>query len=210
MENVNPTETSPAPRKSRRWLLLAMFLLFAAPLIAAWVLYLNINHWHFGTTNHGEFIKPPRQLVLTALPLPIAGGSLAPDYFKGRWTLVYIGSSVCSADCEGALYNTRQVRYAMGEKIESVQRLYLVDGTPANPDKLTRLHPDLTVADIASREGQMLADRFSDNGAAPPDMGRYIYLVDPRGFYVLRYATHADPEGLLKDMKHLLGGGGGM
>ncbi|MGH8369856.1 MAG: hypothetical protein ACRESC_02630 [Gammaproteobacteria bacterium] len=203
-------EITAAPRRSQRWLLLGMFMLFLIPLIAAWVLYLNINRWHFGTTSHGEFIEPPRELTLAPLPLPITGGTLAADYFKGRWTMVYIGATICDADCEGALYNTRQVRYAMGQKIEVVQRLYLVDGVPADPGKLTRLHPDMTVANFTGRAGEMLVDGFSDNGAMPPGFGHYIYLVDPRGFYVLRYATDSDPQGLLKDLQHLLGGGGGM
>ncbi|HEX6550219.1 MAG TPA: hypothetical protein VF117_06045 [Gammaproteobacteria bacterium] len=212
MENTKTTDTATMPSsRRRRWILVAMFMLFAAPLIAAWVLYLNINRWHFGTTSHGEFIKPPRQLTLAAgLPLPITGGTLSPDYFKGRWTMVYVGKANCDADCEGALYNTRQVRYAMGQKIEAVQRLYLVDGTPADPGKLTQLHPDMTVANIASRPGETVVDQFSDNGATPPGFGRYIYLVDPRGFYVMRYATDSNPQGLLKDMQRLLGGGGDM
>jgi len=211
MTETNPTDTKNSSPKTRRWLLVGMFLLFAAPLIAAWVLYLNINRWHFGTTSHGEFIKPPRLLALPSdLPLPIAGGMLSPDYFKGRWTMVYIGKPNCDPDCEGALYNTRQVRYALGEKIEAVQRLYLVDGVPADPGKLTRLQPDMTVANISNRDGQALVDHFSNNGAAPPGFGRYIYLVDPRGFYVMRFATDSDPKGLLKDLQRLLGGGGGM
>jgi hypothetical protein len=213
MENMNTTDTPDTQTttgKSHRWLLLGMFLLFLVPLIAAWVLYLNINRWHFGTTSHGEFIKPPRELALAPLPLPITGGVLSTDYFKGHWTMVYIGTANCDADCEGALYNTRQVRYAMGEKIEAVQRLYLVDGKPTDPSKLTHLHPDMTVVNFAGREGEALVDRFSDNGAMPPGFGKYIYLVDPRGFYVMRYATDADPQGLLKDLQHLLGGGGSM
>lgn len=214
MENMNANDApvqADAPRKSRRWLLVAMFLLFSAPLIAAWVLYLNIDRWHFGTTSHGEFIKPPRQLTIpAALPLPVTGGTLSPDYFKGRWTMVYISASDCDADCEGALYNTRQVRYAMGQKIEAVQRLYLVDGQPANAAKLTRLQPDMTIANIANRDGQAFADRFSDNGSMPPPFGRYIYLVDPRGFYMMRYATDSNAQGLLKDLQRLLGSGGGM
>jgi hypothetical protein len=212
MGNTNsPDNTAnPAPGKSHRWFLVGIFLLFAAPLIAAWILYLNINRWHFGTISHGEFIKPPRELVLSALPLPITGGELATDYFKGHWTMVYIGPTNCNADCEGALYNTRQVRYAMGEKIEAVQRLYLVDGMPADPGKLTQLHPDMTVVNFSGRQGEALVDQFSDNGTMPPGFGKYIYLVDPRGFYVMRYATDSDPQGLLKDLQHLLNGGGSM
>lgn len=210
MDNMNQTDTPTSPARSRRWLLVVMFLLFMTPLIAAWVLYLNINRWHFGNTSHGEFIKPPRQLTLPALPLPISGGTLSPDYFKGHWTMVYVGATECDADCEGALYNTRQVRFALDEKMQIVQRLYLVDGQPADPAKLTRLHPDMTTANFANRDGETLVDSFSDNGKSPPGFGHYIYLVDPRGFYVLRYATDSDPKGLLKDLQRLLGGGGGM
>lgn len=192
----------------RRWPLLAIVALFAVPLVAAWLLYLNINHFDFGTTNHGEFIRPPRLLAPPRLPLPLAGGMLAPDYFKGRWTLVYLSAAFCDADCEAGLYVTRQVRYALGQKIEAVQRLYLVEGIPQDPGKLQRLQPDLTVADVAGATGQAFVRVFSADGRSPPDLGRYIYLVDPRGFYMMRYPVNGNPQDLLKDLQHLLGGGG--
>lgn len=195
-------------RRPRRWPLILLFVLFAAPLIAALVLYFNINRFNIGSTSHGEFIKPARALQMAALPLPLATGTLAPDFFKGHFTLVYLSTAACNPDCEDALYVTRQVRYAMGQKIELVQRLYLVDGVPQNPAKLLRLHPDLTVADVSGAAGQNFIRQFSPDGRQPPEQGRFIYLVDPRGFYVMRYSVNANPEGLLNDLKHLLGGGG--
>ncbi|MHB8424162.1 MAG: hypothetical protein ACYDB9_03270 [Gammaproteobacteria bacterium] len=205
-----PNPIKPAHRR-QPWILIGILsAIFILPLIAAWILYFNINRWPLGSTSHGEFIKPARQLVTASLPLPFAGGTLAPDFFKGRWTLVYMSTAFCNPDCEEALYVTRQVRFAMGQQIKEVQRLYLVEGTPQNPGKLLRLHPDLTVVDIANAAGRSFVQQFSRDGHSAPQVGKFIYLVDPRGFYIMRYAINAKPEGLLKDLQHLLGQDGGM
>ena len=207
---VDSLEPPRAHRKSP-WILISILCaVFILPVIAAWFLYLNINSFHFGTTQHGEFIQPARALNMVALPLPLAGGTLAPDYFKGRYTLVYLSGAVCNPDCEEALILTRQTRVALGQKIESAQRLYLVDGTPANPAKLLREQPDLTMADVSSPAGQGFIRQFSTDGKSTPNTGKYIYLVDPRGYYMMRYPISGPPEGLLKDLQHLLGQSGGM
>ena len=207
-----PEPLPPArPRRKSPWLLVGILAaVFVLPVIAAWLLYLNINNLHFGTTQHGEFVKPARQLNLAALPLPLAGGTLAADYFKGRYTLVYLSASVCNPDCEEALILTRQTRLALGQKIESAQRLYLVQGTPANPAKLLREQPDLTVADVSGPLGRSFISQFSMDGKSIPDIGKYVYLVDPSGYYIMRYSISGPPEGLLKDLRQLLGQSGGM
>lgn len=189
-----------ATRKNRRTILL-LFLVFVAPLAASWLLYLNTDRLGLPTTNQGEFVKPPRALIYANLPLPLTGGSLASDYLSNhRWTLVYVGSPDCGADCEQALNVTRQTRLALGEQVDRVQRLYLVDGKPAKPGILEQ-DTALTVAD-ASGEGVLLR-QFDPPAAAD----RSIYVVDPHGYLVMRYSLDADPKGLLKDLRHLLGGG---
>lgn len=208
------TAESPKPSVWRRkpWIIVAILAaIFVIPVVAAWVLYLNIDSAHLGTTQHGEFVQPARALQVAPLPLPMASGTLAANYFdNGRYTLVYMGGAFCNPDCEEALILTRQTRIAMGPKIESVQRLYLVDGAPANPTKLMRQQPDLTVASVAGTAGQAFARQFSLDGKRVPGSDKYIYLVDPRGFYIMRYSIDGPPEGLLKDLKHLLGEDGGM
>ena len=206
-----PEQALPAARRKRPWILFAVLsAIFVIPVVVAWVLYLNINNFNFATTQHGEFIKPARLLAMPPLSLPLAGGTLAPDYFKGRYTLVYLSAAACNPDCEEALILTRQTRVALGQKIESAQRLYLVDGAPANPAKLLREQPDLTVANVSSPAGKSFIQQFSADGKSAPDIGKYIYLVDPRGFYIMRYSISGKPEGLLKDLQHLLGENGGM
>lgn len=212
---TEPAEQTHAVKLSlwrrKPWIMIAILCAICAlPVIAAWLLYLNIDNVHLGTTQHGEFVRPARALRVTALPLPMAGGTLAPDYFKGRFTLVYFGGAFCNADCEEALILTRQTRLALGPKIESAQRLYLVDGVPSNPAKLTREQPDLTVADVSGATGRAFVRQFSLNGKTVPSSDKYIYLVDPRGFYILRYSIAGPPEGILKDLRHLLGQDGGM
>ncbi|MGH8312685.1 MAG: hypothetical protein ACRER9_05310 [Gammaproteobacteria bacterium] len=204
-------EQTPPVRRKKTWVMIAILLaVFVIPLVAAWILYLNINSLHFGTSQHGEFITPPRELSMATLPLPLVGGTLAPDFLKGRFTLVYMSAAFCNADCEEALILTRQTRVALGQKIESAQRLYLVEGTPGNPAKLLREQPGLTVADVSSPAGQGFIQQFSADGKSAPDVGKYIYLVDPKGFYIMRYPISGNPEGLLKDLQHLLGQSGGM
>lgn len=209
-QTVEPLPPS-QPRHKSPWLLIGILAaVFVLPVVAAWLLYLNINRVNFGTTQHGEFVTPAHLLHPVALPLPLAGGTLAPDYFLKRYTLVYLGAADCNADCEAALILTRQTRLALGRRIESAQRLYLVLGAPANPAKLSREQPDLTVADVSGSAGQEFIRQFSADGHSTPDIGKYIYLVDPRGYYVLRYPIQGPPEGLLKDLQHLLGQGGGL
>ncbi|MDE2090661.1 MAG: hypothetical protein KGJ08_02010 [Gammaproteobacteria bacterium] len=209
--NNNTEPMSPPTRPNRPWLIVGILAaVFLVPLVIAWVLYLNINHFNFGTNQHGEFITPARALVTPPIPLPLTGKSLAPDFFKNRYTLVYMSTAACNADCEEALYLTRQIRYAMGQKIESVQRLYLVVGAPEDPAKLERQQADVTVADISGPEGKRFIQQFSVDGKSMPDIGKFIYLVDARGFYIMRYSISGNPEGLLKDLRHLLGQSGGI
>ena len=187
-------------RKNRRTLLL-LFLVFVGPVVASWLLYLYAGRLGLPTTNQGEFMRPPRALAYDKLPLPLTGGSLAADYLSShRWTLIYLGGPDCGRDCEQALYVTRQTRLALGEQVDLLQRLYLVMGKPGVPAVLEQ-DAGLTVAD-ASGEPALLK-QFDP----PATAAHYLYVADPHGYLVMRYSLDADPKGLLKDLRHLLGGG---
>jgi hypothetical protein len=195
-------------RRQRRYLI-ALALLFFAPLGLAFYLYYGPVGWRpAGRVNHGELIDPPRPLPALALPLlaadPVAAGSVAtarstdPDFLKRKWTLLYWGPGTCPRRCRTTLYNTRQVRTALNRDQGRVQRVYIAEGACCDMQFLRTEHPDLITGAAAS-----LALLLEPDGVSPVVAAR-IYLVDPLGNLMLSYAPDANPKGMLDDLKRLL------
>ncbi|HEX7964308.1 MAG TPA: hypothetical protein VF651_01215 [Gammaproteobacteria bacterium] len=179
-------ETQKAANKNR-WVLLVLLAVFLAPALGSWLLYANLDKVHLGTTNKGEFVQPPRPVDATGLPLPA-------DYFLHHLTLVYVGGAGCGADCRGALQAMQVSELALGENSRQVQRLYLASGAP---DAEAKQDTGLTAVDGTGRAALAAFD-----GADAP---KYVYLVDPKGYVVLRYPLSEDPKHILQDLRHLLG-----
>ena len=108
----------------RRWIVVALVVLFLAPLAGSWLLF------HFtplgqggGGASHGTLIEPPRQLPDRTLQ-PIDGGSETATLY-GKWSLVYLVNSACDTACEQNLYRMRQLRLAQGKHGTRVQRILI-------------------------------------------------------------------------------------
>ena len=187
-------DEKPDPKTVRknRLMLLLLLAVFLLPALGSWLLYANIGKVNLGTTNHGEFVEPPRLLDTTGLSLP-AG------FFDHHFTLTYLGGPGCETECRRALSIMRGTQLALGEQAQQVQRLYLATGEAAGD--VTQGDTGLSGADAA---GLALLKGF--DGADAP---KYIYLVDPKGYVVLRYPLSGDPKWILQDLRHLLGGGEG-
>lgn len=178
-----------ATAKKNRLILLALLLVFLVPFLGAYWMYLHPGALELGTTNNGEFVQPARLLDASGVDLP--KGYLADH----KWTLVYVGAPQCDAGCERALATMHQTHAALGENFHLVQRLYLVTGKPGSRAP----EPGLAVADVS--QAPALLKQFDD----PATAAGYIYLVDPRGYLMMRYSLADNPKGLLKDLRHLLG-----
>jgi cytochrome oxidase Cu insertion factor (SCO1/SenC/PrrC family) len=178
-------------RKNRLTLLL-LLLVFLLPALGSWLLYANRAHVHLGTTNKGQFVQPPRQLDTAAIGLPA-------DWFAHHLTLVYAGGESCADTCRQALHVMQGTRLALGEQTDQVRLLYLSAGIPVAD--VIQANPGVTGRDVKS---EVLSAGF--DGADAP---KYIYLVDPKGYVVLRYPLSQDPKDILIDLRHLLGAGEG-
>lgn len=191
--------------RRQRLKLLAIFFLFALPLLVAVIWNANTDRWRPGnSTNYGELISPARPLA--AFDMQDLGGThITQDFLRGKWTLVYIGPAQCGKECQGNLYTMRQVRVALNEKIDRVQRLWVLsDATQAKQlPVLLSDHPGLAVAKPSTAELEHFLVQFSTSETTGPVLGR-IYLVDPLGNLMMRYPPVADPKGLLKDLQRLL------
>ena len=188
-------------RRQRR-LLIGLALLFIAPLALAFYLYYGHGTWHpGGRVNVGQLIEPPRPLPPLALPLA-GSGSTEPNFLKGKWTFLYVGSGPCAEDCRARLYDTRQVRLALDRDMNRVQRVFIADGDCCDAQFL-QAHPGLITirADVAAAPLLALLpgrDTGSTAGAQP------VYLIDPLGNLMMSYAPDVKPKGMLQDLKRLL------
>jgi cytochrome oxidase Cu insertion factor (SCO1/SenC/PrrC family) len=193
-------QASSQRRRGLRTLLLVVAI-FVAPVMASWVLYLTRDHWGLSMGNYGELIEPARPL--TGLTLErLEGGSLSIDELRGKWVLVYIGSSNCASPCQESLYKMRQVRLALNEDMRRVHRLLIL----TDQEKLAKLreglkpYPGMIVVATSDDRLTQVRREFGLEVRG----GESIYLVDPLGNLMMRYDTGAEPKGMLKDLRRLL------
>lgn len=188
------------PRKiiSPRLLVIVVFAMFLIPFLTAW--FLTYLDWQpAGTTNHGSLIEPVRLVTSDGL-VGTDQGAPIDDFFRGKWTLVFVGRPPCDADCQSALYTVRQVRLALGKDMGRVQRLYvLTESNQDGGDAFLASHPGLQV--VSANRDWLKTFSLSEEQAAPDQR---IFVVDPLGYLMMHYAATAEPEGILKDLKRLL------
>ncbi len=180
--------------------LLIMLGVFAAPGLAAWFLFLNPQYLPSGRSNLGELISPVVPLPADlALSTP-AGSALDREALAGKWTLVYLAGGDCDDPCRGRLRDMRQIRLALGDGSLSTERLLILTdpGAGALGIELAGQYPGLRVAltDGAGRLPGLL-----DQGDAA--LGR-LYILDPLGNLMMRYAPDAPAKHTLKDLGRLI------
>ena len=202
-------------RTKRVWLTPALILVvILIPLVFAVLLYFHPAWFSLGHTNHGRLVTPPVKITDAGLSLPprtspaaaTTGASVArklsplpAGYFGGHWTLVYIGTGGCHADCKAAMYAMRQARLATGEHMRKVQRLYVVTPAQMPGSDFQSNWPGVTVAIAAGKAGTAFLRQFTK---IRPAGG--IYIVDPNGLLMMTFSKRANPDGLVKDVRHLL------
>ena len=184
-------------RNRGRWILIGIFLLFFVPVIFAWLLNVESPAWlPFAETNHGDLIRPSLSFPLTNLRTTDAR-PVPTELLQGKWTLVYVERSDCVADCERAIYRTRQVRHALGKDMQRIQRLLVVASANVQATVNRVQKYDAGISVVAAEPRWFESASFVRSGAD-------IYLVDPQGYLVMSYAKTADPSGLISDLERLL------
>ncbi len=200
------TSPSPAAGRKRPWLILALlFLVFAGPMIAAWVAVQQDTLRPGRSSVKGQLVQPARP-VTSAMLQGLDGAALAPDLLQGRWLLLYIGDSACGEVCQRSLYNMRQTRLAVGEDTHRVRRLLvLTDGALSPPlQDILDSHKGLAVAVAEPAALEEFLAQFHVEPGDDPASEQRIYILDPLGNLVLFYGPKAEPKAMLEDLERLL------
>lgn len=195
---MSPMSPPHRPLTSGRRAVLLATLLLVAPFAVAFGL-----HWFkwrpTNTGNHGTLIQPPRPLPENGLreadgrPLPTAD-------LRGKWLLVLAGDGPCEADCTRQLHLMRQIQIAQNKEMSRLRRVWLSAGAARDPllPQLRQQYPELVVA-IPPGGDAATAWRYALDGSS-----YRLYLVDPLGNAMMRYAPETDPTHVRKDLERLL------
>lgn len=196
--------TATVNRTTARRKIILLAALFALPVIIAYGLY--FSGWRptaFG--NYGELVQPARPIADATLIL-LDGRTMHFSELRGKWTLMTFSPAECLSACERNLVKIRQVIAAQGQKAERVQSLFVVTDTRAR-DWLRytiKDYPGMRAIVGPPDAVMALRSQFALSIGSPQDDLNRIYLVDPRGSFMMSYPAEADANGIRKDLARLL------
>jgi hypothetical protein len=176
-----------ARRRSARRNLIAITAVALFPFIGSGLLYWL---WKPGAyVNYGQLIEP--------VPIAQAAGPPALQALEGKWVFLMVDGGACDEYCRRKLYAMRQVRLTQGKDMERIERAWLVDDGAATSPEVLGEYAGTHRVDAA---GNPLIARLAPGGSARD----HLYIVDPLGNVMMRYARDADPSRIKKDLTRLL------
>ena len=184
-------------RKGRRTLI-GLFALFFGPLLFAMAWYAFAPGYAPPATPHGMLIEPAQPLE--PFRLESGGGeTLTLEELRGQWHLVHFVPERCDEACRERLYETRQIRDALGEDRSRVRRLVVAGAgrSTRGLEEVLEEHPRLVVMQGGGRSGfgrQFPMERGSGT----------VFLVDPNGNLMMRFEPGVPPADMLEDLENLL------
>jgi cytochrome oxidase Cu insertion factor (SCO1/SenC/PrrC family) len=201
-----PQPEAAARQRTRmgRLKMLLVWAVCAAPVVASYLSYYVIKPQ--GRSNYGALITPPVPLpAATGLHLSrLDGQPVAPDALKGQWLLVVVAPAACNAQCEQQLWLQRQLREVLGKDKDRLDRVWLLpQEAGAEPAPVRQaLLPALAQAWVLRAPAAELQAWLKPEAGQTQEA--HLYLVDPRGDWMMRFPANADPTRVKKDLLKLL------
>ncbi len=182
-----------------RWKMLVVLLVCIAPVVASYLTFYVVRPE--GRRNFGELIDPQRPLP-DVVATTLEGGAVNLQTLKDQWLLMSVASGTCDAACTAHLYLQRQLREGLGKDKDRLDWVWLIDdATPLTPQlaealkgaTVLRVAPQALSAWLQPQPGYALKD--------------HLYLVDPRGQWMMRFPPSLDTTSASKvrrDLERLL------
>lgn len=186
-------------RNRNRLLLVAIFAMFFGSMLVAGLL--RFSGWRpAGTRNHGEMLDPPGDL--RRITVRRLDGSVYPWNPSARtWRIALAPPADCGSECTTLARELDTVWQLSGRDADRVDVLWICPtascAPPAGAPRLVKLQ--LLQPDAGLRAALPRVDGLTGPG------GRVaVYVIDPNGFVILRYAPGFDAGGLRADLSKLL------
>lgn len=189
---AQPAPAQPAPSQVRRgrWVLVLIFLLFFGSIFGAGVL--RFSGWQPpGTKVHGEMLRPAID-ARAVVPKLADGSDYAWQPAERLWRIAVAPAADCTAECQQLARDLDTVWQLFGNNAAHVEILWI--GTPPADVPAT---PSRRVL-LPTPELLAVLPRVNDPAGVP------VYVIDPNGFVILRYAPGTDPGFIRADVSKLL------
>jgi hypothetical protein len=181
------------PQTRKRLGLILIVLLFAAPIVTAYVL--NALGWRpSGMRNYGTLIEPPQDLTQVRFTLD-GGKPLAWKDEDWSWTLIALPGPACADKCLARIDELRRARLTLNQNAHRV-RVVVLDATLPE-SAIASLKPVERARDVDEKLATFRPAKSDDVAAV---------LVDPHGFVILSYPVGYDGNLLRKDLARLIKG----
>lgn len=169
---------------SKYYTLLVLVFVFAAPGVAAYLVYTHPSWLGNARTNNGHLISQTTQLT-----------SLEK---KDKWRLILWTPTSCSESCLQQLDRLARVRLALGRKLYLVEQMLLVDKN--NRKTISDFETELKSKDFKIQVVSVADKQRLDSLTSKSK----IFIMDPDNYLVLSYSINANSADIYKDLKLLL------
>lgn len=185
----------PPQTRRNRTVLLAIVAIFFGTLLVAGAL--RFSGWHPAATQaHGELLQPPGDLR-ALVPQLADGGDYRWSPAARTWRIAVAPGTNCTDACVTLGRQLDTVWQLMGQEADRVHVLW-IGQPPAGVQRFAAmrvLRPDARL--------QAGLPRATPAPGEDPH-GVPVFVIDPNGFVILRYAPGFDPAGLRADVAKLL------
>lgn len=184
-------ELIPGDRQQKRGraILLLLLIFFLVPSLVV-MLMIKFN-WKPQGTSVGELLRPPVAMV---------SPNAEVSFWQDKWHLVYLDAQ-CQIGCVEKLKALRNLHVSLYKNMLRVKLVLIT-----KRDDVTQIQtqfPDLMVLKADNQQVQQVAQRFDTTQMTPFGTG-HLYLVDPLGYYVMRFAPEIPLTAVRKDLSKLL------
>ncbi|EFF77741.1 hypothetical protein HMPREF0004_0920 [Achromobacter piechaudii ATCC 43553] len=195
----------PPARKRSLTPMVLVFLCSLAPIVAAFVVYMNPQWWPADSSNYGTLVSPQRpmpaanELKLTTLD----GKPFDLQSLKGKWLLVAADGAACPESCARKLYITRNTHASQGKNVDRLARVWFITDNEPVPEKVLEAYQGTVMLRVnADQLAYYLLAR--DSAAGQPALQDPIWVIDPLGNLMMQYPAQADGVKVRKDISKLV------
>ena len=192
----------PAMAPRSQMTLVVLIVLCGLPFVGAWLLMSFPELRPGGHSQHGTLYQPVAPLAANQF-VDLKGQAFALDALQGKWTLAWLGTAPCDAQCDRPLGTLQRIRRALSEDANKAQVLGILTVPPADAVWRARMQDDTLTRIIAGPDSTLTALVAQLRGAPEAAQAAY-FLIDPRGNLVLHYAADVDYKDILADLRHLI------